>query len=65
MNLERLKELTNEYLNAIRIYKDGYSFPLFESSDVNEFAIYDEYGDAIALTEFLEWLTLRFDMEER
>ena len=65
MNLERLIELTNEYLNAIQIYEDVYSFPLFESSDVTEFGVYDEYGNWIALVEFLHWLTLRFDMKER
>lgn len=65
MNLERLEELTNEYLNAIRIYENGYSYPLFESLDVTEFAVYDEYGNWIALSELLQWLTLRFDMKER
>ena len=65
MDLERLKELTNEYLNTIRIYEDGYSFPLFKGSYIEDIAVCNEYGDGIVLTEFLQWLTLRFDMKEK
>ena len=64
MTSERLNELTNEYLNGIRINECGFEIPLFESTDVSEFAVYDEYGNWISLSEFLQWLLIRFNMKE-
>lgn len=68
MDLERLKELTEEYLiNGITVFDNEQDMicPLFNGQCIDDFYIGDDYGDWMSLIEFLNWLIVKFEIKER